>query len=40
MSQKYNRIINDAVMEVSIKNPHYNDRSRYYDAFSAELWLS
>ena len=35
MSRKYNRIIDDTVMEVSIEKSRYNDKSRYYDGFSA-----
>ena len=31
MSQKYNMINNDALMEVSIEKSHYNDKSRYYN---------
>ena len=40
MSRKYNRIIDDAVMEVSIEKSHYNDEYRYYDAFSTDRGLS
>lgn len=29
MSQKYNGIIDDAVMEVSIEKAHYKDKSHY-----------
>ena len=36
MSRKYNRIIDDFVMETSIKN----DKSRYYPGFSAHWGLS
>ena len=36
MCQKYNRIIDDPVMEVSIEESHYNDKSHYYDGFSAD----
>ena len=35
MSQQYNRITDDAVIEVSIEKSHYYDKSRYFDAFSA-----
>ena len=34
MSQKYNRIIDDAVTEVSIEKSCYNDKSRYYGGIS------
>ena len=41
MSQKYNNmIIEDAVMEVSLEKSHYNDKSRFYDGFSADRGLS
>ena len=40
MSRNYNRIIDDAVMEVSIEKAHYNDKSRYYDGFCADRGLS
>ena len=40
MSGKYNRIIDDAVIEVSIKKSHYNDKSHYYNGFSADRGLS
>ena len=36
MSQKYNRIIDDAVMEASIEKSHYNDTSHFYDGFSPD----
>ena len=36
MSQKYNRINDDAVKEVSNEKSHYNYKSRYYDEFSAD----
>ena len=36
MSQKYNRIIDDAVMEASIEKSRYRLKSRYYDGFSAD----
>ena len=39
MSQKYSRIIDDAVMEVSIEKSHYNDQCDYYDGFSADWGL-
>ena len=40
MSWKYNGIIDDAEIEVSIEKFHYNDKSHYYDGFSAGwgLW--
>ena len=40
MSQKYNRMNYDAVTEVSIEKSHYNDKSGYYDGFSADWGLS
>ena len=36
MSRKYIRIIDDAVIEVSIEKSHYNAKSRYYYGFSAD----
>ena len=36
MVRKYNRIIEDAEMEVSIEKSLYNDESRYFDGFSAD----
>ena len=38
MPQKYNRINEDAVMEVSIEKSH-NDYYHYYDGFSADRGL-
>ena len=41
MPQKFDRIIEAAVMEVSTKKSHYNDdKSRYYNEFSAERAIS
>ena len=40
MSRKYNRIIDDAVTEVSIEKSSFNDKSRYCDGFSADRGLS
>ena len=40
MSRKYNRPIDDAVMEVSIEKSPYNNKSPYYDGFSADQGLS
>ena len=31
ISQKYDRMIDDVVMEVSIEKSLYNDKSRYYN---------
>ena len=39
MSQKYNRIIDDAVMEVSIEKSRYNAKSHYCNGFSADRGL-
>ena len=36
----YDRIIDDSVMEFSIGKSRYNDRSRYYDGFSADQGLT
>ena len=36
MSQKHNRLINDAVLEVSINKSPYKDKSRYCNEFSAD----
>ena len=33
MSRKYNWIMDDAVMKVSIEKSHYDDKSHYYDGF-------
>ena len=40
MSQKYNRIIDNAEMEVSIEKSRYNDKFRYYSGFCADWGLS
>ena len=42
MYRMYNRIIDDAVMEVSIEKSHFNDKSHYmyYVGFSADQGLS
>ena len=36
MSGKYNRIIYDAVTEVSIDKTHYNTKFCYYNGFIAD----
>ena len=36
MSGKYNSIIDDPVMEVSIEKSRYYNKSRNYDVFSAD----
>ena len=40
MSWKYNRFIENAVMEVSIEKSHYNDKYRYFTGFSGDRALS
>ena len=35
MSQKYNRIIDDPIKDVTIEKTRYNDKSHYHDGFSA-----
>ena len=40
MSRKWNRIIDDVVMEVSIEKSPSHNKFRYYDGFSAEWGLS
>ena len=39
-SWKHNRMLDHSVMEISIEKSHYNDKSRYYDGFSADWGLS
>ena len=39
-SQKYNRIVDEAVMEVSIEKSFYCEKSCYNDGFSAERGLA
>ena len=38
-SRKYNRLIDDAVIEVSIDKSRYNDKSHYHIGFSANRAL-
>ena len=40
MSLKFNRKIDDPVMEVSIEKSHYYDKSRYLAGFSADQGIS
>ena len=40
MTRKYNRIIDVAVMKVSIEKSRYNDKSHFYDGFSIDRGLS
>ena len=40
MSQKYNRINNDAVMEISIEMSRYKDKYYNFNGFSADWGLS
>ena len=40
MSQKYNKIIDDLLTEISIGKSRYNDKSHYFDGFSADRGLS
>ena len=40
MPQQYNRIIDDAVKEVSIEKPHSNNKSRFFDGINAYRGLS
>ena len=39
MSQKYNRIIDGAITEVSIEKSYFNVKSHCYDGFSADAYL-
>ena len=40
MSQKYDRIIDDSIIEVSMEKSHYIDKSHYHDGFSVDWGLS
>ena len=40
MSRKYNRIVDDALMGLSMEKSGYSDKSHYYNGFCADGGLS